>query len=216
MNSRCIPTQIHERRFASHASAAGSGAPLVASVPPSLELVRRKVVVHVVLVAAIDRVRGVVRHHAVVGKRQSLASIPRGCFGMAIKQLNHLQHRCQPPVPERPPISALLRHVYDDVANAQTRREAIGSAQAGDQREIMLQIRFSSNRSINEWWEAEPLAGITASSGQHQRTEGVDVERWRERSHAADSAATLLPPSSMIMTETTPAVAGAGSAAEGA
>lgn len=126
------------------------------------------------LMTFIQRFGSVPGHQAIIRERNVLLAIPVGGIAVCGKNLGHLKNGRQPSMGVAGIVSAFHGHVSDDVFDTKSRGELIRAAQAGDRRELIFEVGFSANRSIDKRRNGLGFRADSSFSGERQRAIGVD------------------------------------------
>lgn len=90
--------------------------------------------------------------------------------------LDHLEDRRQSPVRDVRPVSPPRRDVGNDVAHAKPRRKPTPTTQARDARELVFEVRLTTNRAVDERRQVVFVTRLAPGLGDDERLVGVDVE----------------------------------------
>jgi hypothetical protein len=194
-----IPRQVHEQPFAYDKRAVLHRTPSIFNVPVLMKLFSRQMLISIAAMAVIQRLRRIAMYPAVVGERQVALDVPVGPGRVIGKHVEHAKDGSQSSLGVIEPVTLFIEHVADNVAALQTRRKFVRSTEAGDGRELMLQVGLASNRAVDERQDFEPSAGVAPGLAGNK----WDIRVQVKRRHAIHCKRTLVPD------EKTPALAGA-------
>ena len=93
----------------------------------------------------VERKARIAGNHAIARQRQTSCEIPIGRFAVRAENVKNAQDSGQPPVWVASTVARLLGHVSDDILGLEAWGELVAAADARDGRELVFEVRLSSN-----------------------------------------------------------------------
>ena len=179
---RRVPRQVVEQPFADDERAMLHGPSPVSDVPIFVGLrCTERIAGAKYAVAMLKRLGGIASHPTVVGERQVPLPVPLSAGLMGGPDVDHAQHGGQPPLTTAEAIAAFAEHVGNDVTTSESWRKPVGAAQAGNGRELVLEIGFAANRAIHKRENIERLTSFASVLARDEWSVGIEIETWHAR-----------------------------------